>query len=75
MQSEIPTNDPEKRILTLLDFLKEEVELPLDQFYEVRFTRQQIVDMLGLRVETVIRAIKKLEGKKEIKIVQQKVFR
>jgi hypothetical protein len=34
-----------------------------------------MADLTGLRVETVIRAIKSLEKKKELKIIKRKVFR
>ena len=43
--------------------------------YLVDFTRQQIGDLTGLRVETVIRAIKSLEKKRMLKIINRKVYR
>lgn len=65
---------PEQRILTLIDFLKENDEAATNP-YKVMLTRQQIADMTGLRVETVIRAIKQLEQDKEIQIIKRKVYR
>jgi CRP/FNR family transcriptional regulator, cyclic AMP receptor protein len=41
--------------------------------YVVPFTRQQLADMSGLRVETVIRTIKKMEGDGKLKIVGRKI--
>ena len=41
----------------------------------VEITRQQIADLTGLRVETVIRAIKSLEKKGEVTIKDRKVYR
>jgi len=41
----------------------------------VEITRQQIADLTGLRVETVIRSIKSLERKGELSIVKRKVYR
>ena len=42
---------------------------------KIEYTRQQIANILGLRVETVIRVIKNLEKKKELQIIKRKVFR
>ena len=72
---EISSYTPEHRILTLIDYFKEKAELPKGEYYEVPFTRQQMADMTGLRVETVIRSVKTLAEKKELKIINRKVFR
>jgi len=76
MAAEISTQEPEHRVLKLIDhgiayfnFQKEE------NGYFINFTRQQIGDLTGLRVETVIRAIKALEKKGELKIINRKVYR
>lgn len=70
---EISSYDPEHRILTLIDYLKEKDKITTT--YEVPITRQQIANLTGLRVETVIRAIKQLEEKKELEIKQRHVYR
>lgn len=76
MASEISSQDPEHRIIKLIDHLKLKVnKIPKELAYKVDFTRQQIADLTGLRVETVIRAIKSLEKKGEISIKNHKVFR
>ena len=69
----ISVHNPEHRILTLIDFLKQKYgeEGP----FQVELTRQQIADLTGLRVETVIRAVKQLEQEGEIEIINRKVFR
>lgn len=72
---EMSSHAPEHRILTLIDYFKEKAKPNEDRYYEVPFTRQQLADMTGLRVETVIRSIKALVGKKELKIINRKVFR
>lgn len=72
---EISSNTPEHRILTLIDYFKQKGVANVNEYYEVPFTRQQIADMTGLRVETVIRAIKTLTEKKEVKIENRKVYR
>lgn len=42
--------------------------------YEVSLTRQQLADLTGLRVETVIRTIKNLATKKKLEIINRKIF-
>ena len=76
MAAEMSTQEPEHRILKLIDhgiayfnFKKEE------NGYLINFTRQQIGDLSGLRVETVIRTIKALEKKGVLKIINRKVYR
>lgn len=74
--SEIAAQDPEHRLLTLIDFLKTEVgKCKTDQQYEVTLTRQQLADLTGLRVETVIRTIKALEKKGDLSIEHHKIYR
>lgn len=69
---EVSIYPPEHRILTLLHHLKGSSQP--DESYEVTLTRQQISELTGLRVETVIRAIKKLEKSKALAIIDRKVF-
>lgn len=76
MAAEMSTQEPEHRILKLIDtgiayfnFKKDE------NGYLISFTRQQIGDLTGLRVETVIRTIKGLEKKGILKIINRKVYR
>ncbi len=69
---EVSIYPPEHRILTLLHHLKGNSER--DSSFEVPLTRQQISDLTGLRVETVIRAIKKLEKSEALAIIDRKVF-
>jgi len=76
MASEISSQEPEHRILKLIDYFKETVSKlkPADR-YRVNLTRQQIADLTGLRVETVIRSIKALEKKGLLIIEDRKVYR
>jgi CRP/FNR family cyclic AMP-dependent transcriptional regulator len=80
--SEISFYDPEHRIMSLLKYMKEEVSAPekkvngmvrSDHHYTVPFTRQQLADMSGLRVETVIRTVKKMEEEGKLRIVGRKI--
>ena len=76
MASEISSQEPEHRVLKLMDYFKYKVhKLPSATKYKVEITRQQIADFTGLRVETVIRAIKSLEKKGELTIDSRKVYR
>tara|TARA_R100000306_G_scaffold20291_1_gene24150 strand:- start:17503 stop:18090 length:588 start_codon:yes stop_codon:yes gene_type:complete len=73
MMKEISVFPPEHRVLTVIDFLKLKDGNPPN--FQVDLTRQQIADLIGLRVETVIRAVKKLEEDEEIKIINRKIHR
>lgn len=76
MASELSSQEPEHRILRLLDYLKKHVHHLTEPFsFKVDLTRQQIADLTGLRVETVIRATKSLEQKKALQIRSRKVYR
>jgi len=76
MASEISSQEPEHRVLQLIDYFKLKVDkVPVDTKHRVEITRQQIADLTGLRVETVIRAIKSLEKKGELTIDSRKVYR
>jgi CRP/FNR family cyclic AMP-dependent transcriptional regulator len=80
--SEISFYDPEHRINSLLKYLKEEStnqskqSLSMNQGskeFVIPFTRQQLADMTGLRVETVIRTVKKMEEEGKLKLVGRKI--
>lgn len=76
MVSEISSQEPEHRILRILDYLKKYVHKTEGKFaYRVDLTRQQLADLTGLRVETVIRATKSLEKKGEVQIKKRKLYR
>lgn len=72
---EMACHNPEQQILTLLNFFKEKYHsgMPNEPF-RITFTRQQLAGMTGLRVETVIRVIKKLSEKGKLSINKGKVF-
>ncbi|MCW5911858.1 MAG: Crp/Fnr family transcriptional regulator [Cyclobacteriaceae bacterium] len=79
--SEISFYDPEHRIMSLLQYLKEDAAknrkeagaIQQEHTYEVPFTRQQLADMSGLRVETVIRTVKRMEEERKVKLVGRKI--
>ena len=76
MAAEMSTQEPEHRVLKLIDHGIAYFNFKKDQNgYLINFTRQQIGDLTGLRVETVIRTIKALEKKGVLKIINRKVYR
>jgi CRP-like cAMP-binding protein len=76
MAAEMSTQEPEHRILKLIDHGIAYFNFKKDaNGYLINFTRQQIGDLTGLRVETVIRTIKTLEKKGLLKIINRKVYR
>jgi CRP-like cAMP-binding protein len=72
--NELAYNTPEHRISTLLSYFKEKGKFICGDCAQVQLTRQQIADMTGLRVETVIRTMKSLENKGALVIDKGKVF-
>jgi CRP/FNR family transcriptional regulator, cyclic AMP receptor protein len=69
----IASENPQARIVALLNYLKEENHNNGCKM-EIKLTRQQIANMTGLRVETVIREIKKLNRNHFVSIEKGKVF-
>ncbi|GGH44149.1 cyclic nucleotide-binding protein [Mangrovimonas yunxiaonensis] len=69
---EVSIHPPEHRVLTLLNHLK--TSSNTSGLYEVNLTRQQISDLTGLRVETVIRTVKQLEKNGELTLKRHKVY-
>lgn len=72
---EISSFKPEHRILSLIDYLKNEAHTGNDKKLMVELTRQQIADLTGLRVETVIRSVKNLEKVGKLEIINRKIYR
>jgi CRP/FNR family cyclic AMP-dependent transcriptional regulator len=67
-------HDPENLIDTLLNYLKKEKRNFCPKCNQVKLTRQQIADMTGLRVETVIRSIRQMHEKGKLLIDKGKVY-
>lgn len=63
MLSELAVEEAEHRLTTLIEYFKKTDKAHAGSSYKVPFTRQQLADMTGLRVETVIRSIKSMEQK------------
>ncbi len=71
---ELCNHNPQHSILSLLEYLQNEGKHICKACNKVELTRQQIADMLGLRVETVIRAIRDLYDRELLVIQNGKVF-
>ncbi len=71
--SEISSHEPEHRILSLLKHFKAKTVPAANGKITIPYTRQQLADMSGLRVETVIRAVKKMEKDKKLSLEGHKI--
>jgi CRP-like cAMP-binding protein len=70
--------DPEGRLLAVIDLLKQ--KLPREKHeqhghFVLPLTRQDLADLTGLRVETVIRKVGQLEEKGQLIISERKILR
>lgn len=65
---------PEDRLMSLLNYLKIEKKHICPKCAQLKLTRQQIANMTGLRVETVIRSAKVLHEKGFFNIERGKIY-
>lgn len=71
--TEISSHDPEHRLSTIMKYFKAKMSTTPTEKMIVPFTRQQLADMTGLRVETVIRTIKKMEKNGKLELEGHKI--
>jgi CRP/FNR family transcriptional regulator, cyclic AMP receptor protein len=72
--TEVSSYDPEHRLTTVIKYFKSKFLKPNQkEKIIIPFTRQQLADMTGLRVETVIRAIKKMEKDGKLSLQGHKI--
>lgn len=64
----------EARVMGVLEYHKSFSTDHIQYSFEFPFTRQQLACMTGLRVETVIRTVKKLEKQDKLKIRDRKIY-
>jgi CRP-like cAMP-binding protein len=69
---EISSYQPDHIIITMLRHLRDHSKEPEPGY--IPYTRQQIADMTGLRVETVIRTVKKLQKEGKLTIEKHKIY-
>lgn len=74
MLQSMSSQNPALRLKGLLDYLKSYHDGDCGQCFQVELTRQQIANLTGLRVETVIRALKKMEKEGNLKIENRKIL-
>ncbi len=71
---ELAKHNPENSISTLLNYFKQHRKNICTKCNKLNLTRQQIADMTGLRVETVIRTMKSMQQRGELQITKGKVY-
>ncbi|MBN8820432.1 MULTISPECIES: Crp/Fnr family transcriptional regulator [unclassified Spirosoma] len=74
MLRELSSYAPEHRLMTLIEYFRDKSGGSSAQPFQVPFTRQQLADMTGLRVETVIRTISKLHKEGRISLIKHKIY-
>lgn len=70
---ELVNNSPEERIMSFLQQYKKKYA-KTDKMLHVNFTRQEIANFTGLRVETVIRTLQKMCTAKKVNIIDKKLY-
>ena len=71
MLEELANEKADHRLLTIINYLLHDIATGEN----LKVTRQELADMTGLRVETVIRGVKMLAGKGLIKTVKGKIVK
>ncbi len=70
---DITNNPPESRILSFLNVTKKKNGSPKERIL-IPFTRQEIANLTGLRVETVIRTLIKMQEQDKVEIINHKLY-
>ncbi|WP_370899668.1 Crp/Fnr family transcriptional regulator [Chryseobacterium gossypii] len=70
----ISSPDPSFKIKTIMDYYKDYNSDKSPYSYQVPLTRKQIANLTGLRIETVIRTVKKMEKEDILKIENGKIY-
>lgn len=71
---EVACHNPEHKVLEVLKYYREKTQHETNEPFRVFLTRMQIAEMTGLRVETVIRVIKRLSNKGNLNITKGKIY-
>lgn len=64
---------PEERLLSFLNDYRKKQHATNEKIL-IPFTRQEIANFTGLRVETVIRTLSLMRGKKQVEIINRKLY-
>ncbi|NGM63070.1 Crp/Fnr family transcriptional regulator [Sphingobacterium sp. SGG-5] len=70
----LPTHSPEEVIGHLIQYFNQQGKLICQDCNRLMMTRQQLANMTGMRVETIIRTIKQMEKDEKLSIIKGKVF-
>lgn len=65
---------PEVRLIGMMTYFKSYSTLDDKYSFEITLTRKQLASLTGLRIETVIRTIKKMEKDGAVKLENGKIF-
>lgn len=74
MLNNLSSNNPFSKVLCVMDCLKQYHKMTGKFSYQIPYTRLEMASLTGLRVETVIRIIKKMEREELVKILNGKIF-
>ncbi|RLJ32535.1 CRP-like cAMP-binding protein [Chryseobacterium sp. 7] len=74
MMQSMASQNPAQRLRALLDYLKSYHDEDCHQCFHIEFTRQQLANLVGLRVETVIRTLKKMEKEGMLSLKDRKIL-
>ncbi|MBD8082850.1 Crp/Fnr family transcriptional regulator [Chryseobacterium caseinilyticum] len=70
----ISSANPFDKVLFIMDSLKNHHKMTDQYSYQIPHTRLEVASLTGLRVETVIRVIKRMERENIVKILNGKIF-
>ena len=70
---DIINSTPEQRITSFLAFQKRSICTGNEKVM-IPYTRQEIANFIGLRVETVIRTLAKMHSEKKVEIINRKLY-
>ncbi|KPH15267.1 hypothetical protein AMQ68_01990 [Chryseobacterium sp. ERMR1:04] len=74
MTQNMSSTNPVLRLKGLMEYLKSYYEDDCQHCFRIELTRQQIANLTGLRVETVIRVLKRMEKDNLLKIINRKIL-
>ena len=74
MMQSISFQNPENKLKTLMNYLKNQHQDQSQYSFQIPYTRQQLASLTGLSVETVIRVTKNMEKNEILKIQNRKIF-
>lgn len=70
----VVNSKPEYRIKAFLEHFKKENASEIKGKVQIPYTRQEIANFTGLRVETVIRTLTQMKNEKKVEITNHKLF-